>query len=53
VTDSGLRETLLDVLFSPNEADRNGDSANIVDGLFEIARALHRIADALEAKESK
>ncbi len=33
---------------SPNERDRNGEVANIVDGLFEIARALHRIANAME-----
>jgi hypothetical protein len=42
VTD-GLRLTLL----SPSECDRNGEPANIVDGLFAIARALHAVADAI------
>jgi len=36
-------------LISPNEADRNGEPANVVDGLFAIARAVHRLADTVEA----
>jgi hypothetical protein len=40
---SALRETLI----SPNEGDRNGESANVVDGLFAISRALDRVADKL------
>jgi len=32
---------------SPNERDRNLEAANVVDGLFAIARALERLADAV------
>ena len=32
---------------SPNEADRNGEEANVTDGLFAIARALSDVADAI------
>jgi hypothetical protein len=35
-------------LNSPNERDSNGESANVVDGLFAIARAIHRLAEAYE-----
>lgn len=34
---------------SPNEADSNGESANVVDGLFAIARAIDRLAAAVTA----
>jgi hypothetical protein len=33
-------------LISPNEADSSGEPANIVDGLFAIARAIDRLASA-------
>jgi len=37
---------------SPNESDSNFEPANVVDGLFAIARAIHRVADAmLEARK--
>ena len=36
----GLRETLI----SPNESDPNGEPANLVDGMYAIARALRAIA---------
>jgi len=39
---------LRQVLVSPNECDSNLEAANMVDGLFAIARALHRIAEAIE-----
>lgn len=42
-----LAERLLAGLMTPNELDRNGEPANLVDGLFAIARALDRIAAAL------
>jgi hypothetical protein len=32
-------------LISPNEADSNGEPANVVDGLFAIARAIAYLAD--------
>ncbi len=33
---------------SPNESDRNGEEANVVDGLFAMARAIDRLARAVE-----
>jgi hypothetical protein len=39
-------------LISTSEADRVGESANLVDGLFAISRALDRLANAIsEANE--
>ena len=40
-----LRETLI----SPNECDSNLEPANVVDGLFAIARALVAVAKAIES----
>jgi hypothetical protein len=34
---------------SPNEVDLNGETANLVDGLFAIARAISRLAEAVTA----
>lgn len=34
-------------LTSPNESDRNGETANVVDGLYFIGRALYAVADAI------
>lgn len=34
-------------LVSPNESDRNGEPANVVDGLYAIARAVDRLADTV------
>jgi hypothetical protein len=31
-------------LVSPNELDSNGEPANVVDGLYAIARAINRLA---------
>ena len=45
---SDVATAILESLISPNEQDRNLEPANVVDGLFAIARALGRIADALE-----
>src|SRR5262245_42279496 len=39
-----LRETLI----SPNECDANLEPANVVDGLFAIARALQAVSKAIE-----
>jgi hypothetical protein len=41
-----LRATLI----SPNVWDSNGEPANVVDGLFAIARALAAVADALNRR---
>jgi hypothetical protein len=43
-------DALLQALFSDNESDQNGEAANVVDGLFAIARALDRVARALERR---
>jgi hypothetical protein len=31
-----------------NESDRNGEQANVVDGLFYIGRAIHALAKAID-----
>jgi len=46
---NGLR----DVFISPNECDSNLEAANVVDGLFAIARALNRVAKAIESSAAK
>ena len=48
-----LAKAILDTLISPNEADRNMEAANVVDGLFAIARAIHRLAQAVEQADLK
>lgn len=54
---SELCEAIRNSFQSPNEMDRNGETANVVDGLFfigrglmEITQALERIATAMEKK---
>lgn len=42
-----MTDPLLRTLMSPNERDSNGESANVVDGLFAIARSLGEVAIAL------
>lgn len=44
---SGLGGVFGNQFTSPNETDRNGEPANIVDALFAIARALADLADAV------
>ncbi len=47
-----LMTTLDDAVFSRTEEnDTNGNPLTIVDGVFAIAHALTRIADALEGKK--
>ncbi len=46
MTDDGLLQALL----SPPAGDATGEAATVVDGLVAIARALHRVADALERR---
>jgi len=36
-----IAKAITDTLISPNEADRNAEAANVVDGLFALARAIH------------
>lgn len=47
---NAVADALTRTLISPNEADSNLEPANVVDGLFAIARALDRIATALDAQ---
>jgi hypothetical protein len=44
MTKNPIAEALCNTLISPNEEDRNLEPANIVDGLFAIARAVDRLA---------
>lgn len=48
-TENMIAQAIGSCLISPNESDSNLEAANVVDGLFFIGRALHRIADAIEA----
>ena len=41
------KSELLDCFISPNENDRNLEAANVVDGLFAIARSINAVAEAL------
>ena len=47
-TDTG--DAIRFTLISPNEADANSEPSNVVDGLFAIARALDRLADAVRGR---
>lgn len=47
-SDAKIAAAIRDVLVSPNEADSNFEHANVVDGLFAIARALNKIAYEME-----
>jgi hypothetical protein len=40
-------------LISANESDRNMESANVVDGLFAIARALYAVAKSIDKLAEK
>lgn len=42
-----LAGVVRDVLASTNEVDRNGETANVVDGLFVIAREIGHLASAV------
>lgn len=42
-TEDAIRDTLT----SQNEFDSNGESANVVDGLYSISRSLRAVAAAL------
>ena len=43
-----LVEGIAECLISPNESDSNGESANVVDGLFAISRGLFAVARAID-----
>lgn len=48
---SSVAQALLQTLISPNESDSNFESANVVDALCKIARAIHHVAEAIEGKK--
>ena len=43
-----MNELIAEGLWSANESDRNGEQANVVDGLFAIARGLELVAGAID-----
>ena len=43
-----LAEAIVHTLTSPNEPDRNLEPANVVDGLYAIARGLHAVAASVD-----
>jgi hypothetical protein len=43
-------KAISEALVSPNEMDRNSEHANVVDGLFAIARAIQRLASVIQEK---
>lgn len=44
---SDISTAISNALTTPNESDSNGEWANVVDGLFAIARALDNVAKAI------
>lgn len=50
---ASIAQVLLQTLISPNESDSNLEAANVVDGLFAIARSLGRVAKAIEETKTK
>ena len=46
--DDTIQEAIRDVFISPNEEDSNAEPANVVDGLFAIARSLGAVAESLD-----
>jgi hypothetical protein len=44
-----VAKSIIATLISVNESDSNYEDANVVDGLFTIARSLNRIATALDS----
>ncbi|MCX7428834.1 MAG: hypothetical protein NTW96_24810 [Planctomycetia bacterium] len=51
-TNDRLANVLWETLRSPNEADQNGEPANVVDGLFAIARAIRSLASAVRETDA-
>jgi hypothetical protein len=46
-TTDRIAEAIKATLISPNESDSNFEAANVVDGLYAIARGLYDLADAV------
>jgi hypothetical protein len=55
--DSEVAQALLDTMISPNCLDSNFESANVVDGLYEVARAIRfaatELADAIRGQRQQ
>ncbi|MDP9364208.1 MAG: hypothetical protein M3Q10_08280 [Chloroflexota bacterium] len=47
-TKNQVAEALVNTLVSPNESDRNMEAANVVDGLFAVARAIDHLANQVK-----
>jgi hypothetical protein len=47
--ENAIAKALMATLISPNECDSNWESANAVDGLFVLARAIRALAEAVKA----
>lgn len=45
---SNPAEAIWGTLRSPSELDSQGEAANVVDGLFAIARSIDRLAEAVD-----
>jgi hypothetical protein len=45
---NALAHAILETLRSPNEHDRNGEAANVVDMLADVARGAWAIAEAID-----
>jgi hypothetical protein len=50
--ETDLAEALRETLISPSECDSNLEPANVVDGLFAIARALLAVAKGIEGRKA-
>ncbi len=50
IDNNQLAEAIRYTLVSPNECDSNLEPANVVDGLFAIARALQDVASAIRER---
>ena len=47
MSEEAIQDALESCLISPNESNSNLEKANVVDGLFAIARAIDNVASAL------
>jgi hypothetical protein len=47
-TANPVAEAIREALITPNECDSNGEAAGPTDGLFALARAVQRLAEATE-----
>lgn len=48
-----LSEVFGSCFVSPNETDQNLEAANVVDGLFAVARSIEKLADAVASLKER